>query len=75
MVLFHLFEYLIDEREYYRTSFNHDMELGPLLLNVQSSLTVSSSIRPGVVMLQCSNDYSMAIGYVFVLVNFLTALL
>lgn len=68
-VLFHLFEYLVAENEYYRTSFNHDLNFGSLLLNVQTSLTVAPTGRPGIVGLHCNLNHIMVVGYVTVLVN------
>lgn len=65
MVLFHLFEYIIIEQEYYRTTFNHSMEYGALLLHAQSNFTVGPSDRPAIVRLECHTDYYMVVGYVF----------
>jgi hypothetical protein len=65
-MLFHLFEFS-DER-YTRTTFNHDIANGTLLLNNQSSLTISPATRPTDVVVRCDDiHYFLTIGYVCVL--------
>lgn len=65
-MLFHLFEFLGDR--YIRTTFNHNLDHGNLVLHTRSSLTVRPSARPTDVIIECdSTTYFMTIGYVYVI--------